>query len=174
MMHRLLSKLLAGMLLICLLPGCGKPAGPDNATPPSRSASHLTAETVLTTWEQGDSAGAIKQVLEADWSTGPLFAPGSAMNLSENQFKQLPASEREAKAAEMQARLSALRKLAGAVTQAGREAAAKEDLALARKHFTALNQLGAALDSQDSPLLVQLVGQALKKTAATENAKLPR
>ena len=78
------------------------------------------------------------------------------------------------KAAEVQAQLASLRKLAGAVAQAGREAAVKQDVALARRHFTALDQFGGALDSSDPMLIVKLVGQALKKMAVAEMAKLPQ
>lgn len=169
-----LSILLAAMLVIGASAGCGKTGDPKPKA--SLPANHPppVAEAILATWAQGDSAAAVRQFLETDWSARPLFAPGSAMNLSEAQFKALPTAEREAKAAEVQSHLATVRKLAGAVAEAGRAAAAKRDDAMARKHFAALEQLGGALDSPDSMVIVKLVGQALKKMATAETAKLPQ
>lgn len=165
---------LVALLVTGAIAGCGTKSHSDAKRTSSNSTSTPMAEAVLTRWEQGDTAGAVRQFLETDWSTKRLFTPGSAMNLSELQFKALSAVERESRSAETQSRLSALRKLAGAVAQAGREAAEKQHLALARKHFAALEQCGSALDTPDSMLIVQLGGRALKKMAAAEAAKLPR
>ena len=131
-------------------------------------------ETILTTWEQGDQAKAVSDFLKTDWSARPQFTPDSALNLSEDEFKKLPAVEREAKAAEVQTQLAMLKKLAGAVAQAGREVAAKKDLALARKHFAAIEQLGQALESSDSMLIVTMMGKVLQKMGNAEMATLPK
>ena len=171
---RVFSISLAAILIVGAVVGCGKSSASKPEASPPATAPTPVAETILAAWEQGDSAGAIHQFLEADWSARPLFAPGSAMNLSEAQFKALPVAEREAKSAETQARLGALKKLAGAVAQAGLETAARQDTPLARKHFAAVEHLGGALDAPDSMLIVQLVGRALKKMAVAETAKLPQ
>ncbi len=167
------TALLATLVAICVA-GCGKTDTAKEKPAPAASTPPPAAPAILTAWEQGVTAGAVKQFVEADWGARPLFAPGSVMNLSEAQFKKLPAAQREVKAAEVQAQLASLRKLAGAVAQAGREAAVKQDVALARRHFTALDQFGGALDSSDPMLIVKLVGQALKKMAVAEMAKLPQ
>jgi hypothetical protein len=167
------TALLATLVAICGA-GCGKTDTAKEKPAPAANTPPPAGEAILTAWEQGDSAGAVQQFVEADWGARPLFAPGSVMNLSEAQFKRLPVAQREVKAAEVQAQLASLKKLAGAVAQAGREAAAKNDVALARKHFTALDQFGGAVDEPDSMLIVKLVGQALKKMALAEAAKLPQ
>lgn len=166
-------------LLALPLGGCGKKgASSGQAAAPTKTSSTKAVsgapvvEPLLTVWRQGDPAAAVRQFLATDWSARPLFEPGSAMSLSEEQFKALAAGDRETKSAEVVAVAGDLKKLAQAVAQAGRDAAAGNDLPQARKHFTALKQYGDALDSADSLLIVRLVGQALKKTADAEMAKL--
>ena len=98
------------------------------------------------------------------------------MSLTEDQFKALPTSlpiaEAEKKSAELLARISELKQLAQAVTESGRAAAAAGDKPLARKHMDALAQFGTAVDGPQSTLLLQLVGKAFKKMAATELGKI--
>jgi hypothetical protein len=157
-----LAILMAVVFIISAATGCGQRSAP------------VGTETVLATWEQGDEATAVSDFLATDWSAGPLFTPDSGLSLSEDQFKQLPAIERDARIADVHAQLAALNKLAGAVAQAGREAAAKKDLALARKHFAALQQLGQAIDGSDSMLIVRMMGQVLEKMGKAEMEKLPQ
>ena len=128
----------------------------------------------MTAWQQGDKPKAVSSFVETDWSSRPLFASGSTLSLTENQFKALSDAERQAKSGEMMSQLDSLKKLASAVAQSGRDAAAKGDTAQARKHFTSLKECGTALDSPDCLRLVQLVGQAWKKMADTELAKIPQ
>ncbi len=161
-------------MLVIALAGCGRRTGPS--TSPSGSASSATrpavAEPVLSAWQQGDSAGAIRRFLEADWKARPLFAPGSPLSLTEDQFQSLSAADREAKGAATMAQLDAFKKLARAVAEAGQQAHASGDTAQARKDFVALRQCGEALSSPESMRIVQLVGQALTKMADAETAKL--
>jgi len=171
---RCFSLPLTALLIFGALAGCGKPGNSNQKASPPANLQPPAAEGILKTWEQGDSTGAVQQFVEADWSARPLFSPGSPMNLSESEFKALSAVQREAESAEVVERLAVLKKVARAVTQAGHDAAAKKDMALARKHFTALDQFGGALDEPNSMLIVKLVGQALKKLAAAETAKLPQ
>ena len=115
----------AAFLLIAIaLSGCSK-----------KSAPTTVLQSVLTTWQQGDQASAISRFMAADWSQRPLFTPGSSLSLSEAQFNALPAAEQEAKMKELLPQLSAIRELAKAVVQAGRDAAGKGDSAQARKYF---------------------------------------
>ncbi len=162
-----------------LLTGCGKQSSPSGGPPaPANeqtgpaSAAGPVAQPAMTAWQQGDKPAAIKSFVEADWSARPLFAPGSVLNLSEDQFKALSSADRQAKASEINAQLGALKRLSAEVAQAGRDAAAKGDPAQARQHFMSLKQCGAALDRPDCLLMVQLVGKALKKMADTELAKV--
>ena len=169
-----LAAILLATTLAVTLAGCGqKQQAPGNPpAPAANTASTPVAEPVLTAWQQGDQAGAIGRFVETDWSKRPLFTPGTTLSLSEEQFMALPVSDREAKSKAMLPQLSNLKKLAQAVTQAGRDAAAKKDLALAKKHFTALQQFGEAIDTPESMQIVRLVGQAVKKMGDAELAKL--
>ncbi len=72
------------------------------------------------------------------------------------------------------AKIKELKEVAAAVVQAGRAAADKRDLPLARKHFNSVRQFGAALDGPDSMVLVTLVGQAVKKIADKEGSGPPQ
>lgn len=169
-----LAILMAAVFIISAATGCGKRSAPAGDSSSPKNAQAAGMETILTTWEQGDKATAVSDFLATDWSAGPQFTPDSALNLSEDQFKQLPAIERDARLEDVHAQLVTLKKLAGAVAQAGREAAAKKDLALARKHFAALQQFGQALDGSDSMLIVRMIGQVLEKMGRAEMEKLPQ
>jgi hypothetical protein len=165
--------LLAAALVAGGLSGCDRRGPPAKGDTPKATSQPTAIESILAAWEQGEHAAAVSRFLEADWSARPLFAPGSTMDLSEEQFKKLPAAERQACSPQVQVHLTALRELARTVAQAGRDAAAKNDVPAARKHFAAIQQCGQALDSPDSMLIVNLVGQALQKMAVAEAAKLP-
>jgi predicted small lipoprotein YifL len=165
-------------LVLTSVTGCGNkndPATPQATQAPTRvgQESSGAVQPALVSWQQGDKATAVNQFLATDWSARPLFAPGSTLNMSEKEFVALPAADRNARAAELSGQADVLKKLAAAVADAGRDAAAK-DPALARKHFTALQQFGEALDSPDSLALLKLVGRAVKRMAETEMSKLPK
>jgi serine/threonine protein kinase len=130
----------------------------------------------LAAWQQGDTIGAVSNFLAADWSAGPIFAPESMLSLTESEFlaKVQPASGRgitrdtEAKGEQMLGELRTMKELVAAVTQAGHEAAATGNVALARKHFLSLQQFGAALDHYNSLNILRLEGRAIKKKADAE------
>ena len=162
-----------------VLAGCGNKnvssdTSASSAKDQSSAASAATpvAQAAMNAWQQGDKAKAVSSFLEADWSARPLFPPDSPLSLTEDQFKSLSDADRQGKSNEMLPQISSLKALAGAVAQAGRDAAAKGDAAQARKHFTSLQQCGTALESPDCLSLVQLVGKAFKKMADTELAKV--
>ena len=119
----------------------------------------------MTAWQQGDKAAAVSNFLAADWSARPLFAAGSPLNLSEDQFKALSDAERQAKSSDMMSQIASLKQLAQVVVQAGRDAAAKGDTAQARKCFTTLKLANAARRWRvlGCMQLVQLVGKAFVK-----------
>ena len=103
----------------------------------------------------------------------PCLPPSSyVLSLTEDQYKALSNSEREARSREITSQISSLKQLAQAVMQAGRDAAAKGDTAQARKYFTSLQDFGAAVGGSDSMLIVQLVGKAIQKMGDTELAKV--
>ena len=155
------------VLAASLLAGCGKKPA-SQSTPPSTVAP--VTQSAMTAWQQGDKAAAVTSFVGTDWSSRPLFASDSTLSLSEDQFKSLPDWER--RRSEMRPQIDSLKQLAAAVAQAGRDAAAKGDVAQARQHFAALRECGAALDTSDSLAIVRLVGQGMKKRAETEMSKL--
>lgn len=126
----------------------------------------------MTAWQQGDKTAAVAGFVETDWSARPLFASDSMLSLSEDKFKALSNSERQAKSSKMFQQIDSLRRLAAAVAQAGQDAAAKGDAAQARKHLTSLREFGSAIDTSNSLALLRLVGQAEKKRADREMSKL--
>lgn len=164
------------MAATVLMAGCGKKSSTSATAPPPAQADAVSsspaAQPALTAWQQGDKAAAVSNFLAADWSARPLFAAGSSLNLSEDQFKALSDTERQAKSSDMMSQIAALKQLAQAVVQSGRDTAAKGDTAQARKYFTALKQCGTALAGPDFMQLVQLVGKAFVKLSDAESAKV--
>ncbi|HYG34050.1 MAG TPA: hypothetical protein VEC99_04670 [Clostridia bacterium] len=158
------------LIVSLLLTGCEKKANPSSPTP---SAAAPVAQPALVSWQQGDKPAAINRFAEINWNARPLFASDSPLSLSEAQFIALSEAERKAKSEEILAQLDTLKKLAGAVAESGRAAAAKGDVAQARKYFSSLKGSGEALAGPDCMAVVQLVGKALKKMADAELAKVP-
>jgi hypothetical protein len=177
------------------LTGCGKSNSPSSSASPAEAptngasvsepidatpapapatafSSSPVTQPILTAWQEGDKANAIGLFLRADWNARPIFAPGMALSLSEDQFKVLPDADREIKYKELMAQLDLLKQLVGAVAQAGRDAAANGDAAQARKCFVSLKQFGVALDSPEQMGPVRVVGQVSRNMADTEMAKV--
>jgi hypothetical protein len=177
-LHFMKNAIITGvMAATILIAGCGKKSSSSSATPPpgqanTPSSAPPISQPALTAWQRGDKEAAVSSFLAADWSARPLFASDSALSLSENQLDALPLAELQAKSGEVVTQLDSLKGLAGAVIQAGDDAVAKGDTTQARKCFTALQQCGEALDSTNCPRLAQFVGQALKKRAQSELAKI--
>src|ERR1700752_4340088 len=133
--HRITSAVVISLLVLAAQ-GCGKKSAP---------ATNPTLEPILTTWRQGDKSAAISRFVDTDWTARPLFAPGSAIAMSEPQFEALSKADQEAKSKEFMPVLPELRALGVAVLDAGKAAATKGDPAAARKHFTAVQRCGEAL-----------------------------
>jgi len=151
--------------LSLLLASCSRKSSPPASAP---SATAPVASPLIVAWKQGDKSVAISHFVETDWNSRPLFASGSACNLTEAQFRALPREKQQQESEEMIAEITSLKELAAATAQAGRDAAWNGDKAQARKYFAALQQCGAALDSSTYSLLVQKVGQALKRISDAE------
>jgi len=167
--------LLTVTVLTLAVVGCRK------QTPPVITATPV-AQPALTAWLQGDRAGAVSNFLAADWTAGPLFAPDAILSLTETEFSRQVkpgwisgfehTARMEAAREQMFKELATLKQLAAAVAQAGRDAAATNDLTLARKHFTSLQRCAAALDTTNSLRILRLDAQAIKKRAGSELATL--
>lgn len=167
------------MTATILMVGCGKETSSRRsslALPPEQasaaSAATPVSQPTLAAWQQGEIAAAVSSFVSADWSARPLFAADSALSLSEGQFKALSDTDRQARHGEIMAQLESFKRLAAAVAQAGRDAAVNGDTAAARNDFIALKACGTALESPKCLTLVQMVGQALKKRADMELAKI--
>lgn len=171
-----LHRLRALTIVTCLSAGfigCGKSSAPPSATSPTRQGTPATAP-ILTAWQQGDQAAAVRAFVETDWSARPLFEPGSTLALTEQQYAALPAAQRALDEPKMLATMRALKEVAPAVAQAGRDALAKGDMAQARKHFSSLQKCGTAFSSADCLNLLQIHGKAFTWMADTELAILRR
>ncbi len=162
-----------------LLAGCGKqntisstPPLPAKAQASATAAATVAPQAALSAWQRGDKPTAISSFLAADWTSRPLFASNSPLNLKESQFESLTDADRQARSSEMMTQLNFLKQVAAAVAQAGRDAASKGDTAQARKCFTKLKQCGTALGSSDSLKLVRLVGNSFNTMADAELAKI--
>ena len=166
-----LDLFLLSLMVLISVGGCDRKSSPSTASAAGGPKSGV-AESVLTTWQQGDQAGAVKRFVEIDWTARPLFAPESVFNLSESQLQTLGASSRKAKLDQLMPQLDTFKKLARGVVEAGRDAAARKDTAYARKCFAAIRQSGQALEGPQSMRIVRLVGQAMTKMADTESAKI--
>jgi hypothetical protein len=166
------------MAVTILLAGCGKQNTSSGTSPSSAKEQTSTAsaapvaQAAMLAWQHGDKSTAVSKFLDADWSARPLFPPDSPLSLTEAQFQSLSNTDRQAKSNEMLPQVSALKALAAAVAQAGRDAASKGDSAQAQKCFASLKRCGTALSSPDCLSLVQLVGKAFNKMADTEVATL--
>lgn len=159
------------------LSGCGKKesssAKPQESSQQTQttSANASPLEQILSVWREGDKAKAIQQFLETDLKSGPLFSSGSALSHRERELPGMSQTERERLLAEVHAQVNELKQLAAAVREKG-QAVASTNPALAWRCFAKLDELGAALDQPESLKIVQLVGQAIRKMAAAESAKL--
>lgn len=162
------------MVAAILVAGCGKKSPSSSTTPPPAQAASASsspvAQVALSAWQQGDKPTAVTTFVALDWSSRPLFAPDSVLNLSEKQFNSFSEVENNSKSSELVAQLASLKELARAVVETGHAAATKGDTAQARKCFTSLEQCGNALETS-SLRLVKLVGQAFQKLAKNELAK---
>ena len=160
------------MAATVLMAGCGKKSPGSSITPPpvpaNAALSSPVAPPALAAWQQGDKAAAVSNFVAADWGTRPLFAAGSPLSLSEDQFKALSDAERQARSGDMMSQIASLKQLAQAVVQAGHDAASKGDAAQARKYFTSLKECGTALESPDCLQLIQLIGKAFVKMSDDE------
>jgi len=188
--------ILTGLITVSIfLAGCGKgnsesgsatptnaptdTASADNAMDaspmparPAASVSGPVTQPILTAWQEGDKAKAIKLFADSDWGARPIFAAGMALSLSEGQLKALPVADQELKSKELNAQRDLIKQLGDAVAQAGRDDAARGETDQARRVFISLKQFGAAIDSPDCLGAVQVVGKVSKNIANSELAKI--
>ena len=176
------------------LAGCGKPAdGSAPASAPTNLAAVLPVpnpmgataappltvavatpvlQPILTAWQEGNHAAALKQFTAANWNGRPIFPAGMALALTEAQIRSLPEADRQLKTGELFRQVGLLKELANAVNEAGTQSASQNDPAQARQYLTALKQFGSALDDPKSAQVVRMVGTVSKNMARNGLAKL--
>jgi hypothetical protein len=165
--------IITGAMAAIMFAGCSKNVSSGGSTTSPTAQADAILQPALTAWQQGDKATAVSNFLAADWSDRPSSVSGSILSLTKDQYHALSDADRQAKSVQVTAQLKALRDMTEhGVEQAGLDAASKGDSAQARKCFMSLKQCGTALDSPDVMQIVQLTGQALKKIADKEMAKI--
>jgi len=177
--HFMKSVIIVGfMAASILLAACGKQSTGSSATPPALAQANAeqllpVTQPAMKAWQQGDNATALKIFVATDWNGRPLFEAGSALNLSQDQFKALPAGDSTAKAQAIITQISCVKQLSDAVAQAGLDAVAKGDAAQAREYFTSLRQFGLALQNQDNPgFILSVYGKGMENKANAGLAKI--
>jgi predicted small lipoprotein YifL len=166
-------RLLIAVTLVAFA-GCGrKPAaGPPEKSPSATETA--SAQPALELWTAGEATRATDVFLRADFRQGPLFAAHSPLRLSEAALAAVPASERQSKIEQVIKQTGELKKLAAHIAKLGQEAAEKNDVATARRHFEQLRQFGSALEQANPPKITQLTAQAIRKQAEPALARLPQ
>jgi hypothetical protein len=177
--HFMKSVMIVGfMVATILLAACGKQSPGSSATPTAPAQANAeqllpVTQPAMRAWQQGGKAKALKIFVATDWNGRPLFEAGSALNLSQDQFKALPAGDSTAKAQAIITQISCVKQLSDAVAQAGLDAAAKGDVAQAREYFTSLRQFGLALQSPDNPgFVLSTYGKGIENKANAGLAKI--
>lgn len=140
----------------------------------THAVSSPVSQPMLAAWQEGDHARAIYLFIEADWSGRPTFPRSMALNLTEDQFGALIATDHELRSRELSAQLDLIKQIVNAVAQAGRDTAAAGKIDAAEKCFTALKEFGAALQSPDRLQAVQTVGRVSENIGKNELAKIEK
>jgi len=164
--------------------GCRRQASAPNPIQTTPSEVPALTKPALTAWQQGDRPSAVSNFVATDWAAGPVFGPDSVLSLSEEQFKAgiqpvlasgAPTATVTVKALQtrMMDELKTMKQLVGAVAQAGREAAATNNVALARQHFESVQRYATTLNTTNSLAILRLDAQAALKLAQRELAALP-
>lgn len=143
-----------------LLAGCGQ-----RASSPPRPTPTTPLEVALASWHDGDQEAALQRFLETDWTTPPLFTPGSPLALKESDLRGLSQAQLKSDMEYVMAQLADLKRLAAAVRDTA-SAAEATDPAFAKRCRAQLYQCGAALDRPDRLKIVQLVGRAVRQMPA--------
>jgi hypothetical protein len=164
----LLTSLLAGFAT-----GCGQKPGEPVAKPTTPApGSQTPLEQAITLTSAGQMDQAVATFLKLDWAQRP-FSPGSILNYSEVEFAKLPRAAMEQASKPMMADLDLLKKLVRQVRESGQKAQASGDSAKAKQCFQQIQHCGESLDRPDSLKIVQLVGQAFKRTASADLTSIP-
>ncbi len=156
------------LTLLILLLGCSK------RSPPLHELKQLpssTIEPILADWDCGQEEKAVNEFLCFNWDKEAVFAPASALSLSERELDSLSQAAAAAKMRQAVAELQSLRELVYAVDKTGRDAENRGEVSKARACFISMEQCGGALQSSNRLYLVQLVGKSIGKTAGNELLK---
>jgi hypothetical protein len=127
-------------------------------------------EAIATLWKDRKTREqATAEFLAINWQAKPNFPPNSFLAMSEEQLIALPTEELEQKKGEWfigsNSPLNQLRSLAKNVISQGKKATDAGDAAKGKQYFDAVTAFGKFLDDPSRMKGVQLVGQAIIKSA---------
>lgn len=121
-----------------------------------------TMAEVMKLWREGKQSDAVDKFLAVDFSKRPLFPTGSVLNLTEAEFIELPSAARDKMSKAMLDDIQIIKLIAGQVKDLAKTPAK------AAQCRSQLKAAGEAFDRPGGLALLKLVGQALKKMAATQ------
>lgn len=132
----------------------------------SQAASEMVrVADVLAAWESGNKDEAVKQLLAVPWEAEAVFDGLPILNLSEERFMSLAASERTSTQEEAMKIVPTLKDLARHAISAGDNAQVSGDSKAARMHYEAVLNFGKALSSPQRLQIIQLIGNATVRFA---------
>jgi hypothetical protein len=180
--------LVCGLVLAAMLAGCKKkaeptPTAPEEQEQTSAPVSQPAVETrprvetrpvdtagssrlaeAMTLFQQGQQDEAVEAFVNIEWKGKVGFAESSPLAFTEEQFKQLPASERDERLAELMGEIIVLRSLTKAVLAKGQSAADGKRYANAALTFGKL-----LAEDKEALVILQMLGEALQKKAAEQS-----
>jgi hypothetical protein len=152
------------MLAVTLIAFSGSPAHASDTTqkPTAGKPAAATMAEAMKLWREGKQSDAVDKFLAVDFSKRPLFPTGSVLNLTEAEFIELPSAARDKMSKAMLDDIQTIKLIAGQVKELAKTPAK------AAQCRSQLKAAGEAFDRPGGLALLKLVGQALKKMAATQ------
>lgn len=179
---------LSGLLLVAALVGCKKEAEPAPTEPeeqeqtsapvtqpavetqprvetrPVDTAGSSRLAEAITLFQQGQQDEAVEAFVNIQWKGRVGFAESSPLALTEAEFAQLPASERNERLAEIMGELIVLRSLTKAVLAKGQSG---PDGA---KYTNAAATFGKLLaEDKEALAILKMLGESLQEKAAEQS-----
>jgi len=180
---------LSGLLLVAALVGCKKEAEPAPTEPeeqeqtsapvtqpavetqprvetrPVDTAGSSRLAEAITLFQQGQQDEAVEAFVDIQWKGRVCFPESSPLALTEAEFAQLPASERNERLAEIMGELIVLRSLTKAVLAKGQSG---PDGA---KYTNAAATFGKLLaEDKEALAILKMLGESLQEKAAEQSS----
>ena len=180
---------LGGLFLVAALVGCKKEAEPAPTEPeeqeqtsapvtqpavetqprvetrPVDTAGSSRLAEAITLFQQGQQDEAVEAFVNIEWKGRVGFAESSPLALTEAEFAQLPASERNERLAEIMGELIVLRSLTKAVLAKGQSAPDGD------KYTNAAATFGKLLaEDKEALAILKMLGESLQEKAAEQSS----